>query len=113
MKPSVKCAKPHEWKSGAAMWEIWRVLSGIRESSDTAGSSDCGFPREAPFGVPVVPLVRITMRPSRVGRHDVAGVAGPDQLVERRVRALSESCQATKRLRRLPASSSRPSNSSS
>ena len=109
----MKWAKPQEWKSGAAMCEIWRVLSGIFESSDTAGSSDCGLPRDAPLGVPVVPLVRMTTRPSRAGGTTSSG--SPARISSSRVGSeqLSESCQATKRLRRFPASSRRPANSSS
>ena len=43
-RPSVKCAKPHEWNSGAAIVAGLRGSSaGSCESSDTAGSSDCGL----------------------------------------------------------------------
>ena len=42
-----------------------------------------GEPREAPFGVPVVPEVRIVWRPSRSGGSGRARVAALDQLLER------------------------------
>ena len=65
------------------MCTVWRRLQrDALTSSDTAGSSDCGFPRDAPFGVPVVPEVRITTRPSRDGRDHVVAVALLDQVVE-------------------------------
>ena len=53
---SAKCAKPHVWNSGAAMWvrQPWR--SGIRESSEIAASMPASL-RGAPLGVPVVPEV--------------------------------------------------------
>ena len=59
-------AKPHVWNSGAAMWvrQPWR--RGIRESSDTAAPMPASL-RGAPFGVPVVPDVRITIRACRLG----------------------------------------------
>ena len=44
-----------------------RARSGIFDSSDAAGSSVLGSLRLAPFGVPVVPLVRMTMRPFVAG----------------------------------------------
>ena len=65
--PSVKCAKPQEWNSGAAIIVFSRAFSGIRDSSAAAGSSDLGWEREAPFGVPVVPEVRITALPRAAG----------------------------------------------
>ena len=40
--PSVKCAKPQEWNSGAAMIVRSRARSGIIDSSAAAGSSDSG-----------------------------------------------------------------------
>ena len=63
---SARWAKPHVWKSGAAMWvrQPWR--SGIRDSMETAASMPASL-RGAPLGVPVVPLVRITIRACRRG----------------------------------------------
>ena len=63
----MKCAKPQEWNSGAAIIVFSRAFSGIRESSAAAGSSDLGCEREAPFGVPVVPEVRMTALPGAAG----------------------------------------------
>ena len=71
--PSVKCAKPQEWNSGAAIIVFSRAFSGIRDSSAAAGSSDLGWLREAPFGVPVVPEVRITALPGSDGGITPAG----------------------------------------
>ena len=42
-------------------------MSGIFDSSAAAGSSDLGCEREAPFGVPVVPLVRMIALPGAEG----------------------------------------------
>ena len=72
--PSVKCTKPQEWNRGAAIIVVSRALSGILDSSAAAGSSVSGWAREAPFGVPVVPEVRIVVRP---------GSALPGPLAER------------------------------
>ena len=88
-------------------------VQGIFESSDTAGSSESGLPRPAPLGVPVVPEVRIVTRPSRSGGTGLD--ESPSSISSSRLGSsvCSESCQATKRLRRLPASSSSSANSSS
>ena len=83
--PSVKCAKPQAWNSGAAIIVFSRAFSGIRDSSAATGSSDFGWLREAPFGVPVVPEVRITALPGSAGGDDAGRVAALDQLLERRV----------------------------
>ncbi len=64
---SVKCAKPHEWNIGAAIIVVSRACSGIFENSAAAGSSESGWLRAAPLGVPVVPEVRITTRPFSAG----------------------------------------------
>ena len=61
--PSVKCAKPQEWNIGAASIVCSRARSGIMLNSAAAGSSDSGWRRWAPLGLPVVPLVRMTTRP--------------------------------------------------
>ncbi len=44
-----------------------RAFSGILDSSAAAGSSDLGWEREAPFGVPVVPDVRMIAFPGSPG----------------------------------------------
>ena len=63
------------WNSGAAMWvrQPWR--SGSRDISETAASMPASL-RGAPFGVPVVPEVRITIRAWRSGAVEVAVVVG-------------------------------------
>ena len=86
--PSVKCAKPQAWNSGAAIIVFSRAFSGIRDSSAATGSSDFGWLREAPFGVPVVPEVRMIALPGSSGGTTFGGVAALDQLLERRVLGL-------------------------
>ena len=54
----------------------------MRSSSAAAGSSDLGWDRLAPFGVPVVPEVRMIALPARGGRDDVGAVARLDDLVQ-------------------------------
>ena len=112
-RPSVKCAKPQEWKSGATMNVRSRAFSGIFESSATSGPIVSGCLREAPFGVPVVPLVRMIARPDSSGGTGSAG--SPCSISSSSVGSSvsSESCQAMKRLRRLPASERSSVNSSS
>ena len=68
VRPRLKCARPQEWNIGAAMSVRCRARRGIMSRSAAAGSSDDGWWRPAPFGVPVVPLVRMTTRPGRLGR---------------------------------------------
>ncbi len=70
----LRCAQPQVWKSGAAMWVFQPDFSGIRESSATAALR-LPPPRGAPFGVPVVPEVRITARASLAGA--VRGFGSP------------------------------------
>jgi hypothetical protein len=71
------------------------------------------LPRDAPFGVPVVPEVRITTRPSRAGATTSSRSPFSIRLSSVGSAVLSESRHATKRLRRLPASASSCENSSS
>ncbi len=70
---STRCAKPQEWNIGAAIIVRSRARSGIDASSAAAGSSDAGCGRLAPFGAPVVPLVRMTTRPRDSGTATSAG----------------------------------------
>ena len=58
---------PHEWNMGAAIIVGSSALSGIFENSEAIGSIESGCLRCAPFGVPVVPEVRMTMRPFSSG----------------------------------------------
>ena len=111
---SVKCAKPQEWNSGAAIIVRSPALSGICSSSAATGSSDCGWRRLAPFGLPVVPEVRISALPCSAGGSRSDGVAAGDQVVDRAVGPVaSGSCQAMKRLRPAVAPSISSANSSS
>ena len=82
--PSTKCAKPQAWNSGAAIIVTSPSCSGIFESSAAAGSTEVGDWRVAPFGVPVVPEVRITVRPGSPGGTGSDGSP-------RRIRCSSES----------------------
>jgi hypothetical protein len=65
--PSVKCTKPHEWNIGAAIIVFSRAFSGIMASRAAAGSRLRGWDRDAPFGVPVVPDVRMIALPRSDG----------------------------------------------
>ena len=108
-----KCAKPHWWNSGGATSTFSRPRSGIDDRIATAAPIP-GEPREAPFGVPVVPEVRIVWRPSRSGGTGVAG--SPPSISSSSVgseTSSSSSRQATKPLRRYSASSSSSANSAS
>jgi hypothetical protein len=113
LMPSVKCTKPHEWNIGAAIIVFSRAFSGIMASSAAAGSSDLGCEREAPFGVPVVPEVRMIALPRSLG--GLTGAVSPlaDISSSSGSRGLpsSASCQAMKRLRRREASWISSSNS--
>ena len=80
--PRMKCAKPQEWNIGAAISVRSRARSGIASSSAAAGSSDSGWRRLAPFGVPVVPLVRMTTRPRAGAATTSARSPVLDELVE-------------------------------
>ncbi len=84
-RPRLKWAKPHEWNSGAAMCDVARYCSGILDRNEVAGSSVSGEPRLAPFGVPVVPEVRMIILPVFSGGTGCS--VGPvlDQLLERGV----------------------------
>ena len=87
-----------------------RLLTGLAAGSARAarrpGPTLSGCLRVAPFGVPVVPEVRMTARPSCSG--GIGDSASADSISSSSVRSLrspscaSGSCQATKRLRRSP-----------
>ena len=100
---SARWAKPQVWNSGAAMWvrQPWR--SGIRDSSETAASMPASL-RGAPFGVPVVPEVRMTIRACRSGGVERrSSVVRRDQRLEGVARA-----GVRRRSRRAPAARRRP-----
>ena len=107
----MKCAKPHEWNRGAAIIVRSPACSGMRERSAIAGLRPSGCLRAAPFGVPVVPDVRITTRPGSAGGTGAS--VSPDSISSSSVGSGGESSSthAMKRLRRLPASSSSSVNS--
>ena len=90
----MKCAKPHEWNSGATMNVFSRAFSGMRDSSATAGPIVSGCLRDAPFGVPVVPDVRMIARPDSAG--GTGGSGSPFSISDSSVGSAtsSESCQA-------------------
>ena len=111
---TTKWKKPQEWNSGAAIIIVEPRRKGIMSSTAASAISPSGLVRWAPFGVPVVPEVRITKR----------GLSGGGRWSESSPSASScssvvlpaggaPSCQAT--IRRTPGSTpaSRSSNSSS
>ena len=55
----VACRKPSAWNIGAGSDVTSLALNGTCESTPPIGASDGGVLRLAPFGVPVVPLVRM------------------------------------------------------
>ena len=95
--PSVKCTKPQEWNIGAAIIVLRRAFSGIIASSAAAGSSERGCERAAPFGVPVVPEVRMIALPRAEGGLRSAGSPRSISASSRGSLASpsSGSCQAT------------------
>ena len=68
------------WNSGAAMCTRQPYLSGIRDSSEIAASTPASL-RGAPFGVPVVPEVRMMIRLWRV--RAVSGLSSCSALDQR------------------------------
>ena len=83
--PSAQWAKPQAWNSGAAIIVFSRARSGITDSSAAIGSIVFGIERDAPFGVPVVPEVRMIALPCSAGAS--SGDVSPrvDQVLEVRV----------------------------
>ena len=96
------------------MWQVHPAFSGIRDNRATAaGMPACG--RGAPFGVPVVPEVRMIVRGLRVG-----GDSSSDELAERISSSMVSGLAGIGQLSVQPitrcsmsTSSSSPSNSSS
>ena len=65
-------ANPSVWNIGVVSSVVSRACSGIRDSRPPTIANERGSSRGAPFGVPVVPLVRIT---SLAGRPAFGGDA--------------------------------------
>ena len=66
----VALANPHAWKHGAAMTIFSCARYGSR-SSNAIAAPGCGAPAtSAPLGGPVVPDVKMMIRPSRAGRSN-------------------------------------------
>ena len=77
--PQDQMENPHPWKSGDGTTTASRGRSGIRAKSPAPLTLNLEpVPRAAPFGRPVVPDVRITMRPPRRG-NGVRASARPPQ----------------------------------
>ena len=55
----VACRKPSAWNIGAGSEVTSPALNGTCDRMPPIGASDGGVLRFAPFGVPVVPLVRM------------------------------------------------------
>ena len=72
---------PQEWNSGAAITVRPRARIGIASSTASAGAIELGWLRCAPFGVPVVPLVRITVRPGAGGGSSDSLRVAADQVL--------------------------------
>ena len=112
IRPMLNWRKPQAWKSGAAKKVGSRECSGIRERIATIGSIGSGWPREAPFGVPVLPEVSSVIRPGPSG-------AGTSESSPFWIRCSIESspgspsCHATQRRRSPAASPISSANSSS
>ena len=113
ISPRLNWRKPQAWNSGAANTVGSRARSGMRESSATIGSMASGWPRLAPFGVPVLPEVSSVILPgfAGAGRSD----SSPRSISSSTVISpwSPSSSQAMKRLRSPTAFSSASENSSS
>ena len=88
MRPSVKWAKPQEWKSGAAMCEIWRVFRGSSRQQRHRRLERLRVAARGALGRAGRAAREDDDAALALWRHDLAGVARPDQLVERRVGAV-------------------------
>ena len=108
--PSARWAKPQVWNSGAAMCIGVFARSGIRSSRAIAASMPASL-RGAPFGVPVVPEVRITTREWRSGGSR-SGL-GCDRMRASTVSSRSLPSVQARIRRSVSALSSSPENSSS
>ena len=65
--PSARWAKPRAWNIGTHSSVVSRERNGTLPSTPPMIDSDFGSLRGAPLGVPVVPLVRITILGPRPG----------------------------------------------
>ena len=65
-----KWKKPQEWKRGAAIVTSRGLRNGMRSMRAASAVNPSGLERCAPFGVPVVPEVRITKRGLSGGGSD-------------------------------------------
>jgi hypothetical protein len=94
----MKWARPQAWNSGAAISVVSPARSGILDRMATSGSGPVGPAREAPFGVPVVPEVRMVWRPGSGGAGGTS--SGASAIRDSSVGSLSSGpsgspCQAT------------------
>jgi hypothetical protein len=108
----LNCRNPHAWNSGAAKNVGSRARRGIAPSTAAIGSTASGWPREAPFGVPVLPDVSSVILPGLSGAS--SGESAPRSIKFSTVSPRgSASCQAIQRLRSPAPSPTSSSNSSS
>ena len=109
--------KPQAWNSGAANIVGSRARSGIRDSTATIGSIGSGVPREAPFGVPVLPEVSRVILPGRSGigmsLSSLSAISRSSEFSSGAPSPLAPSCQASQRWRSPTAPSISSANSSS
>ena len=86
-------AKPSAWNIGTASSVVSRARKGTLLSKPPISPSDLGSLRGAPFGVPVVPLVRITIFgdvPARGG-----ALVLPPAMIESKVSSASSGSTAS------------------
>ena len=111
--PTIACVNPSAWNIGTHSSVTSRARNGTLLRSPPNRASERGSERGAPFGVPVVPLVRIVILGQVAGLGWTARVGAVDQRVERVVAGLvgpgSEAARAADR--RCPSSVSEYSSS--
>ena len=57
---TIVASKPQPWNAGADIRTVSEPRSGILETNPAGSDIDTAPSRGAPFGAPVLPLVRIT-----------------------------------------------------
>ena len=92
---SAMWAKPSAWNSGAETTVASSERIGTLSTSTPIGASDFGLSRGAPFGVPVVPLVRTMTFDSSAGSG--GGESSPAAISASTVSSPGSSVQARDR----------------
>ena len=86
--PKIACMNPSAWNIGTHSSVVSRARNGTLLSRPPTSDERLRLGRGAPFGVPVVPLVRIVMRGRSSGLGGALRVAAVDQSVDRVVAGL-------------------------